>query len=277
MTVFEFVEIKKELIATLEGGTADTGALVTDVKYAEGTVRSRKDGDYRKQGGKWIKIYSGEGRGASLAVTHAVKKIKAAQSVDELMDLVNANISRFYDKNGKLLPVVARLRDAVNESKTRINSAKKESEKKESEKQTQKPKSRFPIRTPEERAEIARKEALKEYKDKERKRIKSIQNAVDYVKKNYGVDIPDSIITENGRRGFSIKTDSKTLTKQQQRDISRALEEMRVKGILGEHAYNGGLGTFYAFPKKAPFPSELQEKTQKVKTTSDEDKKQFGL
>jgi hypothetical protein len=125
MTVFDFIEIKKELIATLEGETADTGALVTDVKYAGGTVRTRKDGDYRKQGGKWVKVYSGAGRGASLAVTHAVKKIKNAQTVDELMDLVNNNISRFYDKDGKLLPVVARLRDAVNESKTRINSAKK--------------------------------------------------------------------------------------------------------------------------------------------------------
>jgi len=135
MTVFDFIEIKKELIATLEGETDDGGALVTDVKYAEGTVRSRKDGDYRKQGRKWVKIYEKEGRGASLAVTHAVKKIKAAQSVDELMDLVNANISRFYDKNGKLLPVVARLRDAVNESKARINTERKA---KEGEKQTQK-------------------------------------------------------------------------------------------------------------------------------------------
>jgi hypothetical protein len=134
MTIFDFIEIKKELIATLEGETTDAGALVTDVKYAEGTVRNRKDGDYRKQGGKWVKIYEKEGKGASLAVTHAVKKIKAAQSVDELMDLVNANISRFYDKNGKLLPVVARLRDAVNESKTRINSAKKEKEKQTQEK-----------------------------------------------------------------------------------------------------------------------------------------------
>jgi hypothetical protein len=127
LSLFDFIALRNEIADVLEmqAETEDAGALVTDVKYAEGTVRTRKDGDYRKQSGKWVKIYSGEGRGASLAVTHAVKKIKAAKNVDELMDLVNANISRFYDKNGKLLPVVARLRDAVNESKTRINSAKK--------------------------------------------------------------------------------------------------------------------------------------------------------
>lgn len=140
LSLFDFIALRNEIADVLEmqAETADAGALVTDVKYAEGTVRSRKDGDYRKQGGKWVKIYEKEGKGASLAVTAAVKKIKAAQSVDELMDLVNANISRFYDKNGKLLPVVARLRDAVNESKTRINSAKKEGEKQTQESETPK-------------------------------------------------------------------------------------------------------------------------------------------
>jgi hypothetical protein len=130
ISIFDFVALRNEIadILEMQAEADDTGALVTDVKYAEGTVRSRKDGDYRKQSGKWVKIYEKEGKGASLAVTAAVKKIKAAQSVDELMDLVNANISRFYDKNGKLLPVVQRLKEAVNESKTRINSAKKEKE-----------------------------------------------------------------------------------------------------------------------------------------------------
>lgn len=116
ISLFEFIATRRELAEYLEGldETEDGGK-------PEGAVPRRRDGDYRKSGGKWYKIYEREGRGASIAAAHVAKKVRNAQSVDELMDIVMKNTSRFTGADGRLLPVVERLKAAVDKRKGELN------------------------------------------------------------------------------------------------------------------------------------------------------------
>lgn len=125
--IFEFIAIRNELAEFLENSESED-VSVEDAGKPEGTISHRKDGDYRKQGGKWRKIYSGESRGASISAGRVASKIRKAQTVDELVDLVMNNTSRFTDANGKLLPVVERIKNAVDKRKKELAAEKKSKE-----------------------------------------------------------------------------------------------------------------------------------------------------
>lgn len=93
--------------------------------YGIGTVREWKGHKYRKIApGKWRKIYDVHSRGANQSIAIIKKKIENAKSIDELLQLVMENTNRFMDSNGKLLPIVEKLNEAVKESKTRLNAGK---------------------------------------------------------------------------------------------------------------------------------------------------------
>ena len=93
--------------------------------YGIGTVRVWKGEKYRKIApGKWRKVYDTNSRGANQSIAILRKKIQNAQSIDELLQLVMENTNRFMDADGKLLPIVEKLKEAVNESKGRLNAGK---------------------------------------------------------------------------------------------------------------------------------------------------------
>lgn len=121
MSIFEFIKIRNELAEYLESMDENE---TEDAGKPDGSVSHRKDGDYQKRGGKWYKVYESEGRGASIAAGHVARKIRNAQNVDELMEIVMSNTSRFTGKDGKLLPVVEKLQKAVNAKKGELNAAK---------------------------------------------------------------------------------------------------------------------------------------------------------
>jgi hypothetical protein len=118
MSIFEFIKIRNELAEYLESMDENE---TEDAGKPDGSVSHRKNGDYQKRGGKWYKIYENEGRGASIAAGHVARKIRNAQNVDELMEIVMSNTSRFTGKDGKLLPVVEKLQKAVNAKKGELN------------------------------------------------------------------------------------------------------------------------------------------------------------
>jgi hypothetical protein len=121
MSIFEFIKIRNELAEYLESMDENE---TEDAGKPDGSVSHRKDGDYQKRGGKWYKVYESEGRGASIAAGHVARKIRNAQNVDELMEIVMSNTSRFTGKDGKLLPVVEKLQKAVNAKKGELNANK---------------------------------------------------------------------------------------------------------------------------------------------------------
>lgn len=121
MSIFEFVKIRNELAEYLENMDENE---TEDAGKPDESVSPRKDGDYQKRGGKWYKVYENEGRGASIAAGHVARKIRNAQNVDELMEIVMSNTSRFTGKDGKLLPVVEKLQKAVNAKKGELNANK---------------------------------------------------------------------------------------------------------------------------------------------------------
>lgn len=93
--------------------------------YGIGTVRVWKGQKFRKIApGKWRRIYDSNTRGARQSINIIKKKIANAQSIDELLQLVMENTNRFMDADGKLLPIVEELQNAVKESKGRLNTGK---------------------------------------------------------------------------------------------------------------------------------------------------------
>lgn len=93
--------------------------------YGIGTVRVWKGQKFRKIApGKWRRIYDSNTRGARQSINIIKKKIANAKSIDELLQLVMENTNRFMDADGKLLPIVEELQNAVKESKGRLNTGK---------------------------------------------------------------------------------------------------------------------------------------------------------
>lgn len=77
--------------------------------FPTGTIRTWSGKEYKKMSsGKWVRTYSEtESRGAKQAIRNVQKKIEAATSMEELLKIVQENMSRFKDEDGKTLPIVA--------------------------------------------------------------------------------------------------------------------------------------------------------------------------
>ncbi len=76
--------------------------------FAVGTIRKWSGKEYKKMGsGKWVRTYGEtESRGAKQAIRNVQKKILDASTMEELLEIVKQNASRFQDKDGKMLPIV---------------------------------------------------------------------------------------------------------------------------------------------------------------------------
>lgn len=111
----------EDINKTLYGISIEKGRVGT-----VGEIRTWKDGKkYKKMpNGKWVRVYQSQNRSAEISIARLKGKVRNAQSVDELMNIVMANIHRFEDENGQVLPIVEELKKEVAAGKTRINAGK---------------------------------------------------------------------------------------------------------------------------------------------------------
>lgn len=93
---------------------SNSGEWIEKAGYGIGTVRVWKGKKYKKIApGKWARMYEKEGRGTNIAVGHLIAKVKKIDDIEELMNFVMQNKQRFQDENGMDLPVLDKLRAAI--------------------------------------------------------------------------------------------------------------------------------------------------------------------
>jgi len=110
---------KKQILACLnEDDTVDLEENdgVKKAGYPVGTIRTWKGQEYVKVApGKWRPKYNTQTRGARMAIAAIKRKVDAASTAKELMDIVMLNRDRFSDKEGHPLPFVQELSKYVAE------------------------------------------------------------------------------------------------------------------------------------------------------------------
>jgi len=110
---------KKQILACLDENNEvdlDEKEGIKKAGYPVGTVRTWKGQEYVKRGpGDWRPKYNEQTRGAKMAIAAIKKKVDAAKTAKELMDIVMKNRDRFSDKQGNPLPFVQELSKYVAE------------------------------------------------------------------------------------------------------------------------------------------------------------------
>ena len=90
------------------------GKWIEKAGYGVGTVRIWKGKKYKKIApGKWARVFDKEGRGTNIAIGKLIAKVQKIDNVEDLMAFVMQNKQRFVDENGVDLPVLDKLRAAV--------------------------------------------------------------------------------------------------------------------------------------------------------------------
>ena len=91
-----------------------SGKWIEKAGYGIGTVRVWKGKKYKKIApNKWVRVFDKEGRGTNIAIGKLIAKVNKIDNVEDLMAFVMANKQRFVDENGVDLPVLDKLRAAV--------------------------------------------------------------------------------------------------------------------------------------------------------------------
>lgn len=91
-----------------------SGKWIEKAGYGVGTVRIWKGKKYKKIApGKWARVFEKEGRGTNIAIGKLIAKVQKIDNVEDLMGFVMQNKQRFVDENGVDLPVLDKLRAAV--------------------------------------------------------------------------------------------------------------------------------------------------------------------
>ena len=129
-----------------------SGKWVQKAGYGVGTVRIWKGKKYKKIApGKWARVFEKEGRGTNIAIGKLIAKVQKIDNVEDLMAFVMANKQRFVDENGVDLPVLDKLRAAVDARNGNVGSKEKTVE----DKIKENPDYPFKPKTDKERAERA--------------------------------------------------------------------------------------------------------------------------
>ena len=103
------------------------GKWIEKAGYGIGTVRIWKGKKYKKIApGKWARVFDKEGRGTNIAIGKLIAKVQKIDNVEDLMAFVMANKQRFVDENGVDLPVLDKLRAAVDARNGNVGSKGKE-------------------------------------------------------------------------------------------------------------------------------------------------------
>lgn len=109
----EFFEAQEAHYTHLEKSTL-SGKWVEKAGYGIGTVRVWKGRKYKKIApGKWARVYEKEGRGANVAVGRLIAQVNKIDNVEDLMNFAMMHKQRFVDENGMDLPILDKLRAAI--------------------------------------------------------------------------------------------------------------------------------------------------------------------
>ena len=138
-----FTHLEKSLVS---------GKWIEKAGYGIGTVRIWKGKKYKKIApGKWARVFEKEGRGTNIAIGKLIAKVQKIDNVEDLMAFVMQNKQRFVDENGVDLPVLDKLRSAVDARNGNVGSKEKTVE----DKIKENPDYPFKPKTEKERAERA--------------------------------------------------------------------------------------------------------------------------
>jgi len=140
---------KKKLLAVLKGDVIEKsledilypGIMIKALEeellikargFAPGTIRTWQGKEYKKlSSGKWMRTYTGTGeRGERQAVRNVMRAIQGANSMEELAEIIDKNMQRFKDKNGKTLPIVKEFMTAARGTEKGRKKGKRKSKKK---------------------------------------------------------------------------------------------------------------------------------------------------
>ena len=92
---------------------------------AVGEIRTWNGKKYKKMPNKkWVRIYDTHDRHTEISIARLKGRVRKAQSVDELFEIVLNNTHRFSDENGKPLDIVLELKKEVDARKNTLNAGK---------------------------------------------------------------------------------------------------------------------------------------------------------
>ena len=90
-----------------------------------GEIRTWNGKKYKKMPNKkWVRIYDTHDKHTEISIARLKGKVRKAQSVDELFEIVMNNTHRFSDENGKPLDIVLELKKEVDAKKKALNAGK---------------------------------------------------------------------------------------------------------------------------------------------------------
>lgn len=138
-----FTHLEKSLVS---------GKWIEKAGYGVGTVRIWKGKKYKKIApGKWARVFDKEGRGTNIAIGKLIARVNKIDNAEGLLQFVMENKQRFVDENGVDLPVLNKLRAAVDARNGNVGSKEKTVE----DKIKENPDYPFKPKTDKERAERA--------------------------------------------------------------------------------------------------------------------------
>lgn len=92
---------------------------------AVGEIRTWNGKKYKKMPNKkWVRVYDTHDRHTEISIARLKGRVRKAQSVDELFEIVMNNTHRFSDENGKPLDIVLELKKEVDARKKTLNAGK---------------------------------------------------------------------------------------------------------------------------------------------------------
>ena len=206
------------------------GKWIEKAGYGVGTVRIWKGKKYKKIApGKWARVFDKEGRGTNIAIGKLIAKVQKIDNVEDLMAFVMQNKQRFVDENGVDLPVLDKLRAAVDSRNGNVGSKEKTVE----DKIKENPDYPFKPKTDKERAEraafekdrddfIERMDKIRQENNKKKEEKKVIENN------------PKSDGSEKVELGTFTKIDDKTVEMPSDK-VSKQLFENLNKSRSGDN------------------------------------------
>lgn len=105
-----------------------TGEWIEKAGYGVGTVRIWKGKKYKKVSTsptRWVRVFDKNDRGAATSIGKYIAQVKKCSSVEELYQFCMKQRSLFQDENGVDLPIMDKLKAAIDEQNVRIGVADK--------------------------------------------------------------------------------------------------------------------------------------------------------
>lgn len=104
------------------------GKWIEKAGYGVGTVRIWKGKKYKKVSAsptRWVRVFDKNDRGAATSMGRYIAQVKKCQSVEELYQFCMKQRSLFQDENGVDLPIMDKLKAAIDEQSGKIESGDK--------------------------------------------------------------------------------------------------------------------------------------------------------